>query len=102
MQFLDLFDFSDNESAGEGLKPRASAQQVDKGIALVMNKDALDSVRKILARQLREALLEREEEQKMWEQNNLGWDNSSFWGGAKRQGRRSPFRCSLRKTSSGD
>ena len=86
MQLLDLFEFTDYESAR--LAPPGS-----KTLALVMGDNELDSVRKNLKRQLQAAACLREEEQKLWHQNNAGWDSTSFWGSnTKRQGRRSPFR----------
>lgn len=100
MQLLDLFDYSPDTESAE-LNPRTtSSHQGDKSLALVIGEDLLGNVQESLNHQLRAACLEREEEQKMWEQNNSGWDNTSFWGSStKRQGRRSPFRL-VRKTSS--
>ena len=86
MELLDLFKFTNPESTR--LAPPGS-----KTLALVRGENELDSVRKNLKRQLQAAACLREEEQKLWHQNNAGWDSTSFWGSnTKRQGRRSPFR----------
>jgi hypothetical protein len=79
MQLLDLFPLADSNQSNS--------------LALVMGEKELDSVRTSLKRHLTEAARLREEERKLWQQNNTGWDSTSFWGsGTKRQGRRSPFR----------
>jgi len=83
MQLLDLFG-SDFDSSS---------------LSAVMNEDILESIKMQLKDQLHEASLEREEERKMWEEQT-NWDNASFLGGKKREGRRSPFRSLSRKTSS--
>lgn len=83
MQLLDLFG-SDFDSSS---------------LSAVMNGDILESIKMQLKDQLHEASVEREEERKMWEEQT-NWDNSSFLGGKKREGRRSPFRSLSRKTSS--
>ncbi len=83
MQLLDLFG-SDFDSSS---------------LSAVMNEDVLESITLQLKDQLHEASLEREEERKMWEEQT-NWDNASFFGGKKREGRRSPFRSLSRKTSS--
>jgi len=81
MQLLDLFPLADSNQSNS--------------LALVMGEKRLDSVRTSLKRHLTEAARLREEERKLWQQNNTGWDSTSFWGsGTKRQGRRSPFRLS--------
>lgn len=85
MQLLDLFDST-------------VSNQGDKTVALVMGEDLVNVVQMNLKSHLESASHEREEEQRIWEQNNQGWDNTSFLG-TKRQGRRSPFRL-MRKTSS--
>jgi len=101
MQLLDLFDYADTESEGLNPKVAVSSHQRDKSLASTIGEDILGIVQINLKHQLRAACLEREEEQKMWEQNNSGWDNATWASSSKRQGRRSPFR-SVRKTSSGD
>lgn len=101
MQLLDLFEYTDTESTGLSPAPPVSSHG-NKSLVLAMGEDILAAIQKNLKRQLRAACLEREEEQKMWEQNNTGWDNTSFLGSSsKRQGRRSPFRL-VRKASLGD
>lgn len=95
MQLLDLFDYDEAESGG--LHPRATLSE-QNNLALVMGEDVLSLMQKNLKPQLQAASIEREEEQKIWEQNNSGWESTSFFG-SKRQGRRSPFRL-VRKTSS--
>lgn len=101
MQLLDLFEYVDTESIGLSPAPVAS-NCGSKSLALAIGADILGTIQKNLKRQLQAAFDLREEEQKIWEQNNTGWDNTSFWGSStKRQGRRSPFRL-VRKTSSGD
>ena len=105
LQLLDLFDYT--ETRIKGLNPRATAsthQGEKSSLASVMGEDVLRLIHINLECQLQAACLEREEEQKMWEQNNnsSGWDNTHLWtSSSKRQGRRSPFRL-MRKTSSGD
>lgn len=81
MQLLDLFEFADSESTC-------------KGLTSIMDDDELEFVRRNLKRHLQSATCLREEEQKLWELNNAGWDSTGFWGSSstKRQGRRSPFR----------
>ena len=102
MQLLDLFDYAGTESEGLNPKVTVSPDQGDRSLALAIGEDILGIIQMNLKRQLQAACLEREEEQKMWEQNNnSGWDNTSWASSSKRQGRRSPFR-STRKTSSGD
>jgi len=102
MQLLDLFEFTDTESTGLTPAP-AVPNNRNKSLALVMGEDILGTIQKNLRSHLQSARLEREEEQKLWEENNAGWDNTSFLGSsAKRQGRRSPFRGLTRRTSSGD
>lgn len=96
MQLLDLFDFTDNESTGLTQAP-ATPNRKNK-LALVMGDDILDTIQKNLRSQLQAARQEREEEQKMWELNNGGWDPIFLGSAAKRQNRRSPFRLT-RKTS---
>ena len=89
-QLLDLF----NAQA-------ANSEAASSGLNVVLNGDVLGAVQTQLKRQLHAARLEREQEQKMWEQQqqNSGWD-SSFWGSSsKREGRRSPFRAFTRMTS---
>ena len=83
MQLLDLFGSADDSSS----------------LSVVMDEDILGSIKTQLKDQLHEASLEREEERKMWEEQT-NWDNASFLGGKKREGRRSPFRSLTRKTSS--
>ncbi len=83
MQLLDLF----------------GSDFVSSSLSAVMNEDVLESIKLQLKDQLHEASLEREEEKKMWEEQT-NWDNASFFGGKKREGRRSPFRSLSRKTSS--
>mmetsp|Transcript_12744 Transcript_12744/g.27521 ORF Transcript_12744/g.27521 Transcript_12744/m.27521 type:complete len:916 (-) Transcript_12744:83-2830(-) len=101
MQLLDLFDYVRTES--EDLNPEEALppHQGDKSLALAIGDDILDFIQVNLRRQLLAASLEKEEEKKMWEQNNSGWDNATWASSSKRQGRRSPFRL-MRKTSSGD
>lgn len=87
MQLLDLFEYNSRDS---------------KGLAMLLGEETMANIRKNLKHQLHEASQEREEEQKLWEQNHLGWGNASLWGSStKRQGRRSPFR-SIRKSSSSE
>jgi len=101
MQLLDLFEYADTENTGLSPAPVPSNRR-SKSLSLAIGPDILSTVQKNLKRQLQAAFDLREEEQKIWEQNNTGWDNTSFWGSStKRQGRRSPFRL-VRKTSSGD
>jgi hypothetical protein len=72
------------------------ADQITK---LPIDEGILSSVRVQLRNRLEAACAEREEEQKLWEQQNSGWD-TSFWGGShKREGRRSPFRAFNRMPS---
>jgi hypothetical protein len=87
-QLLDLFeDVQDNESTD--LSPKVA---IDQRI--------LSSLRIQLRKRLEAASSEREEEQRMWEKQNSGWGDSSFWGGSnKREGRRSPFRAFNRMSS---
>jgi hypothetical protein len=94
MQLLDLFEFADSKSTSRRT-PVGS-----KGLASVMDDDQLESIRRNLKRHLQSAACLREEEQKLWQLNNAGWDSTGFWGSSstKRQGRRSPFR--LTKSSS--
>jgi hypothetical protein len=93
MQLLDLFEFNNSESTI--LSPPGS-----KSLASVLGENDLDSVRKNLKRHLKAAACLREEEQKLWQQNNAGWDSTSFWGSnTKRQGRRSPFRLTRASSS---
>ena len=104
MQLLDLFECTDTESGGLTPAPPALVAQTpshgSKGFALIIGEDILESIQKNLHLQLEAASFEREEEAKLWAQNNAGWDTSSFWGSStKRQGRRSPFRLT-RKSSS--
>lgn len=82
MQLLDLFGNGSESSS----------------LSTVMNKDVLDSIKMQLKDQLHEASIEKEEERRMWEEQT-SWD-TSFLGGKKREGRRSPFRSLTRKTSS--
>merc|ERR1719253_1547411 len=97
MQLLDLFE--DNDT---GINPPPVASNQNNNMTAAIGADILSTVQNNLNRQLQAAFDLREEEQKIWEQNNTGWDNTSFWGSStKRQGRRSPFRL-VRKTSSGD
>ena len=83
MQLLDLFG-PDGDSSS---------------LSSVMNADVLISIKMQLKDRLHEAFLERDEERKMWEEQT-NWDNTSFLGGKKREGRRSPFRSLTRKSSS--
>ena len=54
---------------------------------LVAHESILKSARVQLRNRLEAASSERDEEQKLWEQQNSGWD-STFWGGShKREGR---------------
>lgn len=54
---------------------------------LVANESILKSAQVQLRKRLKDASSERDEEQKLWEQQNSGWD-STFWGGShKREGR---------------
>lgn len=54
---------------------------------LVVDESILKSARVQLRNRLKAASSERDEEQKLWEQQNSGWD-STFWGGSqKREGR---------------
>ena len=91
-QILDLFDNTQsNKSTDSNLVEQTLKLGVDAGI--------LKSVRIQLRRRLEAASSEREEEQRMWEKQNSGWD-ASFWGGSnKREGRRSPFRAFNRMSS---
>ena len=84
-QILDLFE---NTSSSD---LNVMKLCVDEGI--------LKTVRVQLHKRLEAASSEREEERKIWEKQNSGWD-ASFWGGSnKREGRRSPFRAFNRMTS---
>lgn len=96
MQLLDLFECIDT---GNGELRPAPSSRGNRSLAFVMGEDVLCAIQKNLQPQLDAASVEREEEQKMWSQNNSGWDSTSFWGSStKRQGRRSPFRLT-RKNS---
>lgn len=89
-QLLDLFEDVQNKDSDETTE-RMAKLIVDEGI--------LASVRLQLRSRLHAASSERDEEMKLWEQQNAGWD-SSFWGGSnKREGRRSPFRAFNRMSS---
>jgi hypothetical protein len=91
-QLLDLFE---NALHDEYTEPEV-ADQITK---LPIDEGILSSVRVQLRNRLEAACAEREEEQKLWEQQNSGWD-TSFWGGShKREGRRSPFRAFNRMPS---
>eukprot|EP00804_Cyclotella_cryptica_P013309 CCRYP_019813-RB/>CCRYP_019813-RB protein AED:0.01 eAED:0.01 QI:366/1/1/1/1/1/3/407/2502 len=91
-QLLDLFGcIQCTELSGVDL--------VDQIRRLPINEGVLKSVHIQMQRRLEAALSEREEEQKLWEQQNSGWD-ATFWGGShKREGRRSPFRAFNRMPS---
>ncbi|KAL7485925.1 hypothetical protein ACHAW6_011512 [Cyclotella cf. meneghiniana] len=91
-QLLDLFgciqcdELADLNLAGQSRK-------------LPLDGEVLKSVRMQMERRLEVAFSERQEEQKLWEQQNSGWD-ATFWGGGhKREGRRSPFRAFNRMPS---
>jgi len=102
MQLLDLFE-DDSPSIDAGLAPSSPSGRGSKqNFALVLGEDLMASIQKNLQIHLEAASIERDEEMKLWAQNNAGWDNSSLLGSnGKRQGRRSPFRLT-RKLSSGD
>ena len=66
---------------------------------LRVDKEILSSVRVQLRNRLSAASSERDEEQKLWDQQNAGWD-AGYWGDShKREGRRSPFRIFNRASS---
>jgi len=102
MQLLDLFE-DDSPSTDAGLAPSSPSGRGSKqNFALVLGEDLMASIQNNLQIHLEAASIERDEEMKLWAQNNAGWDNSSLLGSSgKRQGRRSPFRLT-RKLSSGD
>merc|ERR1712216_67094 len=102
MQLLDLFE-DDSPSTDAGLEPSSpSGRGSNQNFALVLGEDLMTSIQNNLQIHLEAASIERDEEMKLWAQNNAGWDNSSLLGSSgKRQGRRSPFRLT-RKLSSGD
>jgi hypothetical protein len=91
-QLLDLFGcIQCDELADLNLMGQSRKLPLDEGV--------LKSVRMQMQRRLEAAFSEREEEQKLWEQQNSGWD-ATFWGGGhKREGRRSPFRAFNRMSS---
>lgn len=89
-ELLDLFGTDDAQESVE-----------KSSLAFAAGEDILKMIRANLNRQLKTAAEERDQEQKLWEENNTssgGWD-TSWVSSSKRQGRRSPFRL-MRKTSS--
>jgi hypothetical protein len=89
-QLLDLFETAHNTE---------SIDVAECSVKQVVDDRVLNSVQAQLCKRLEAAATERVEEQKLWEQQNSGWENS-FWGdGHKREGRRSPFRAFNRMSS---
>jgi hypothetical protein len=91
-QLLDLFE---NALHDEYTEPDV-ADQITK---LPIDEGILSSVRVQLLNRFEAACAERVEEQKLWEQQNSGWDTNFWGGGHKREGRRSPFRAFNRMPS---